>query len=366
MKVLLITLHYFPVIGGIEQWAQNIAERLSEKAGIFVITGKVKGQKTKEIRNGVSITRTSLFNLENLSYSSPLYIISALPFILFRSFSLIRREKIDLLHCQGFLSSFLGYLIYKMTKIPYISTVQRLEEDKGFFRRLAYCNAKVCIAASQAIKKYFEEIGVKNIEVIPNGIDLGKFSNLNREKSRKNLGLNSEFAIMTVARLEKVKGIDYLIKAVNPSDNFKLIAIGGGSERKNLESLAKERGIKEKIVFLGEIPNEKIGEYLVAADCFVLPSLKEGFGIVILEAMACRVPVIGTDVGGIKDIIENNKNGILVSSKDSSVLAAALERIRSNPGLALQLADNALSALNRYNWSNISERVFDIYLKTAI
>jgi len=366
MKVLLVTLHYYPVIGGIEQWAQNIAERLSEKAGIFVITGKVEGQEKKEIKNGVSIIRTSLFSLKDLSYSSPLYIISALPFILFAALSLIKKEKIGLLHCQGFLSSFLGYLVFKITKTPYIITVQRLEENKGFLRKLAYCNAKVCIAASEAIREYFEEIGARNIEVIPNGIDLEKFGSLNREISRKKLGLNNEFTIMTVARLEKVKGIDYLIKALKPSDNFRFFALGGGSERRNLESLAKENGIEGKTVFLGEIPNERIGEYLAAADCFVLPSLREGFGIAILEAMACRVPVIGTNVGGIRDIIENDKNGILVNPKDSSALAIALERIRSNQGFALQLADNAKKSLVRYDWHNIANRVFDVYFKTAV
>ena len=78
-------LHYYPVIGGLETWTQNIAERLSKKAEIFVVTGKVKNQPPREIKNGVRIFRTSLFSLKNLSYSPPVYIFTALPFIFFKS-----------------------------------------------------------------------------------------------------------------------------------------------------------------------------------------------------------------------------------------------------------------------------------------
>ncbi len=356
MKILMPAMHYWPVIGGIETWTKEIAERLSSKAEIFVITGRIKAQPRKEIKNGVKIFRTSLFSLTNLSHSPLIYTLSLLPFIFIKSLILIKKEKIELLHCQGFLSSFLGYLLAKITKIRYIVTVQRLE-TKNWLKQIVYRNAVCCIGASSAVKKYFQDIGCKNIEVIPNGIDLEKFNDLDHRKHG--------FVVMTVARLEKVKGIEYLIKAMSVDIRCRqtkhLLIIGEGSQRKNLENLVKELNLQSKVKFLGEIPNQEIPQHLAEASCFVLPSLKEGFGIVILEAMAAGVPVIATNVGGIPDIVENGNTGILVEPKNPSQVADAINKIYSEPEIAEKLTQNALKALEKYNWDNISQQVLNIY-----
>lgn len=349
MKILMPAMHYWPVIGGIETWTKEIAERLSDKAEIFVVTGKVKGQPGKEGKNGLKIFRTSLFPLTNLSHSPLIYTLSLLPFIFLRSLTLIKKEKIELLHCHGFLSSFLGYLLAKITNIRYIATVQRLE-TKHWLKKKVYINASCCIGSSFAVKKYFQEIGCKNIEVIPNGIDLQRFRNLDHSKNG--------FVVMTVARLEKVKGIEYLIRAIK---NFQLLIIGEGSERKNLETLVKELNLQDKVKFLGEIPNQEVPQYLAKASCFVLPSLKEGFGIVILEAMAAGVPVIATNVGGIPDIVEHEHTGILVEKGNAEQIAEAIEKIYSNEALRETLIRNATSNLEKYNWNNIIQQVLNIY-----
>src|SRR3990167_8166082 len=275
MRILFPATHYYPVIGGIETWTKNIAEgvalrRGSGQAEIFVVTGKVKNQPEKEEADGVKIFRTSLFSLSNLSASPLIYTLSLLPFVFFESLSLIKKEKIDLLHCQGFLSSFLGFWLSKLTGVPYLATVQRLEGRGNSIKNYVYKNATLCIGASRAIGEYFEEIGCKNIKVIPNGIDPGKFENLTKKP-------HDGFVIITVARLEKVKGTEYLIGAfarLSLLGRLSLVIIGDGSERKNLENLVKKLNLEERVDFLGEIPNERIPEYLAGSDCFVLPSLK--------------------------------------------------------------------------------------------
>jgi glycosyltransferase involved in cell wall biosynthesis len=377
MKILMPVLHYEPVVGGLETWTKNIAERLSDRAEIFVVTGKVREQPKQEIKNKVRVFRTSLFSLKDLSYSSPFYILTALPFIFFKSLFLFKKHRFNLCHCQGFLSSFLGYLLFKLCKVPYVVTVQR-QENKNFLKTLVYKNAVSCIAASSTIKRYFEEIGVKNIEIIPNGIDLERFDNLDKEKSREKLGLKkSEFVIMTIARLEKVKGIQYLIKAMKDNQlspqsrsapagqaviSYQLLIIGEGSQRQELEDLVKRLNLEKKVRFLGEVPNKKIPQYLAAADCFVLPSLKEGFGIVLLEAMAANVPVVAANVGGIPDIIEDGKTGILVEPKNPDGLAEAIMKIYSQPEFTQNLTKNARNNLEKYNWQNIAEKVYENYI----
>jgi glycosyltransferase involved in cell wall biosynthesis len=356
MKALMPVLHYSPVIGGLETWTENIAERLSGKEGVFVVTGRVSGQPSVETKNGVNIFRTSLFSLKNLSYSSPLYVFSTLPFIFLKSFFLIKKEKIQLLHCQGLLSAILGWCLKRLTGVSYIVTVQSLEK-KGFWEKLAYKNAAFCVAVSGAVKEYFQNMGVENIAVIPNGIDIKRFEKLDRQEARNKLGLNDKFAIMTVARLEKRKGLEFLIRAL-PELNFPFVCflVGDGEEGANLENLSEKLGVSDKVKFLGQIDNKEIPGYLAAADCFVLPSLEEGFGIVVLEAQAAGLPVIGTNIGGIKDIIEDSKTGLLVEPADPKELADAIAKVYS--GQKFIKPD-----LEKYDWDKIADQVKEVYQK---
>ncbi len=363
-------LHYTPVIGGLETWTKETSCRLTPKADVFVVTGKVKGTLIRDQIDGVEVFRTGLFNLKNLSYSSPLYILTTLPFLFFKSKKIIKKENINLLHCQGFLSSLLGYWLNKFTKTNYIITVQRLEKNT-FLRRMVYKKARACIGASSAIANYFKEIGVdkSKIHIIPNGINLSGFKNLDRTESRKMLGLRDEFVVMTVARLEKVKGLTYLLKAFSELDKGSpcqmtraaLVIIGEGSERQNLEKYAEKLGISDRVRFIGEVPNQEIPKYLKAADCFCLPSIKEGFGIVILEAMATGIPVIASQVGGIVDIIQHEKNGLLVPAKASYAISRAILEIQQNPTLAQTITQSAQKTLKNYNWNNITEQLYKVY-----
>jgi glycosyltransferase involved in cell wall biosynthesis len=219
---------------------------------------------------------------------------------------------------------------------------------------MVYRRASICIAASLAIKNNFLAVGVKNIEVIPNGIDLKRFENLEFSQPK-------DFTVITVARLEEVKGIEYLIRAV---DDFNLIIIGEGSNRKCLEALTEELHLEDKVKFLGEIPNKDIPANLKKAHCFCLPSLKEGFGIVVLEAMAAGLPAVATKVGGIVDIIKAEENGILVSPKNPREIREAIMRIKNNQELTTKLTENAKQGLKKYDWNNIADRVEEVYKKT--
>ncbi len=362
MKVLMPVLHYFPVIGGLETWTRNIAEGVSDKAQVFVVAGRVKGRPSRENIKGVEIFRTSLFSLKDLSHSSFFYILASLKSIFLKSLVLIKKEKIDILHCQGFLSSFLGMCLSFLTGIPYVATVQRIEKRKGFLRRLAYRRACLCIAASSAIAEYFKDIGVEEVEIIPNGIDLERFKGLEPVAHRG-------FLVMTVARLEKVKGVRFLIEAskkLNSSiPGFKLVVVGGGSQRKNLEKLASDLGLGEKVKFTGPLPSEKIPSCLALADCFVLPSLSEGFGIAILEAQAAGVPVVASRIGGITDIIQEGETGLLAEPGKVQDIVGGVLKVHSDRAFSQNLAKRAKIKLQDYKWENICQKVFEIYEKCA-
>lgn len=378
-------LHYYPVIGGLETWTQNIAERLSKKAEIFVVTGKVKNQPPREIKNGVRIFRTSLFSLKNLSYSPPVYIFTALPFIFFKSLVLIRRKKINLLHCQGFLSSLLGYFLKKMTKRPYIVTIQSadfsvyhpkiniksIKTIYEFIERKIFKEAAKCHSVSQSLRKHYESQGIKDSIVIPNGVETDKFKPvLDKRKNRKELGFEVENLFVCVSRLEYKNGVHDLIKAMEylwpEIKDFKLIICGGGSNKKKLEKLVAP-DLKDKIVFLDNVLHEQIPKYVACSDIFIRPSLAEGFGIVFLEAMACGVPVIGTPVGGIPDFLKDKKTGLFCEPANPKSIAEKIKLLLFNQELRNQIVENAGNMVeNLYNWEKISQQIGEIYKQAVI
>lgn len=159
---------------------------------------------------------------------------------------------------------------------------------------------------------------------------------------RKELPVKIDGTIVgTAARLTKSKGIRYLIEAFsylyNKYRDLNLVIIGDGEERKNLEELAKRLNINDRVFFLGALPNARL--YFSNFHIFVLPTLSEALGIVLLEAISQKVPVITTAVGGIPEIIKDEENGLLVSPKDSLEIAKAIERLINNRELMEKLGE---------------------------
>ena len=380
MKILMPVLHYRPVIGGFEIFIQNIAERLSKSTDVFIVTGKVMHTANKERRGGLRIFRTSLFKLKDLSYSSWFYILTAMPFIFLRSFYMIKREKIPLVHCQGRLSGLMGYFLKKITKTPYIITVQSADFSVyhpkanikpvrwiyNFIRKKIYQNAIKCHAVSYHLKDHLGKWGIKGAVVIPNGVDNFEFRpDLSKRKTRKELGLDTENLIMCISRLEPKNGTEDLIKAADilrkKISEFKIAIIGSGSQRKRLEKLTEELGL-DSIFFLGDISHGSIPKYLASSDIFIRPSLAEGFGIVFIEAMACDVSVIGTPVGGIVDFLKNGETGLFCEPGNPRDIAEKIELLIKDKQLRNKLVENGHKlVVEVYNWDKISERIKRIY-----
>lgn len=174
---------------------------------------------------------------------------------------------------------------------------------------------------------------------LPNGVDVNLF--LPSRNINKNL-----IKILSIGRLEKQKNFNNLILALSNS-KFMLIIIGGGSQKENLINLAKNRKVRLKII--DKVDNKDIVGYYRQADVFILPSLIEGHPKVLLEAMSCAIPVVGSDVEGIKDIIFNDKNGLLCSTNPQSI-KQSIFKLSNNFQLRKKLAQNARKTIERkYN-----------------
>lgn len=185
----------------------------------------------------------------------------------------------------------------------------------------------------------------KKMCIIENGIDFTKFENNDkyREETRKKYHIeNNEIVIGVVGRLTEQKDPMTMIKAFElvykENKNTRLMYVGSGELEKNVKQYAKEKNILDKIIITGWVNN--VEQYIPAFDIAVLPSKWEGFGLVLIEYMACDKPIIATNVGGIKDIIENEKNGLLVEVENEKQLQEAIKKYIKDKSL---IKDNMMA-----------------------
>lgn len=201
---------------------------------------------------------------------------------------------------------------------------------KGAERLLAPL-ARKFIAVSESLRLEaleYQGLDADRIVTIYNGLDIQTFRKPERKVQRQKLGLEeNSLLIGTVARLAPQKGLEYFVRMAailcQVHKDITFIVVGDGPLRRQLEELTTRLPGNPKIHFIGFVPQVK--DYLAAMDIFVLPSLSEGLGISVLEALACGKPVVATQVGGIPEIIQSQVNGLLVPPKDEQALADGVE-----------------------------------------
>ena len=263
--------------------------------------------------------------------------------VIWKIFRYLRREKPQIVHTHLFGGDTWGRIAAILARVPIIiSTEHNTNIDEGISKRivkkfLSFFTAKI-IAVSEAVKKYSiqkDHISGKEMEVILNGVQMNKFLSI----SQKEFGDPPIIGI--VGRLEEQKGHKYLFEALNLLKviPWTLWIIGEGSKKAELERLAKNLDLRERVMFLGARDN--ISEILDKIDIFVLPSLWEGLGIAVIEAAAAGKPIVASRVGGIPEIIENERTGVLVESKNVKSLADGLERVLLGEGEALLMGRSA-------------------------
>ena len=184
-----------------------------------------------------------------------------------------------------------------------------------------------------------------------------------------------EFRVLFVGRLVERKGVHVLLRALArlPDDSpVRLVVCGDGPERPRLEALARELGVLGRVELAGRVSDERLRTEYAEADAFVLPAIvdargdTEGLGVVLLEAMNSRVPVVASDAGGITDIVEHERTGLLVPPGDERSLAAALARLAGDPALARALGEAGYRRLaERFTWDAIVSKWMAIYERVA-
>jgi N-acetyl-alpha-D-glucosaminyl L-malate synthase BshA len=372
---------YYPWIGGAEIFAQRVAKHMVQKEHeVDVITGlwdkpdifTPTWNANHEVTDGVNIYRVKTINIPNVKTLSCM-----LP-IAHKTLKLDKQKNYDIIHSHIFPAIQSGALvkILRRRKIHLITLqggdLADYPETTGKFGGVlkplvswGLKNADLVHVVSTHVEKKAKKLGAKKTIVIPNGVDTKKFKPLDKAKLRKKYRILSDrHVIISVSRLTEKNGIDYLIKALALLKDLdvSLLIVGDGNQRPYLEVLTKKLELEDKIKFLGYVPHEKTVEYLNIGDIFVRPSLDEGFGIAFVEAMACGISVVGTNVGGIPDIIDNGVNGLLVTPANIEELAEAIDRLLGDKKLRNKFAKNGIVTVKRkFAWENVLARVEKLY-----
>jgi glycosyltransferase involved in cell wall biosynthesis len=229
----------------------------------------------------------------------------------------------------------------------------------------------VCTPSAE-LKNSVIRIGLnpKHVSYIPNGVDIEKFNVHNTNELKKIYNLTNEKIVTCPRRLESKNGVEYFVKSipeiVKNVRNVKFFIIGNSNNEmflKLVNDTIKFR-VEDYVIFTDTIPNNEMPNYYGISDIVILPSLKEATSIAGLEAMASGIPIIGTNVGGIPQIIDNGKTGYLVPPKDPHNLAKTIIHLLNNEVEMITMGLNARKkAQNEFSWEIISNKFLKMYKK---
>jgi glycosyltransferase involved in cell wall biosynthesis len=253
--------------------------------------------------------------------------------MIYKTYKFIRKHKIDIIHCHNSFALKVAYLIRKMLKVKVVYTIH---DTQAYHKELNKYQVDKYIAISQSVFKTINKYVPKNrIELVYNGINLKRFSNLAEPIARNDHVIH----ISCVARIvPEIKGQDILIKALDVLKNqykhehFKCFFAGACYNQEimdELNELVKQYNLQNHIVFMGNVEN--VETLYAATDVFVLPSRSEGFGLVIVEALAAGCSVVVSKIDGPLEIVkENEEYGLYFETENYKELAGKLDRLLSH------------------------------------
>lgn len=290
---------------------------------------------------------------------------------------LVAAEAPDLLHIEEepySLATFQLALLAAWHRLPFvITTFQNIEKRYPVpFRWMeAYVlgRARAALAGSAATEAVLRAKGFAGpVRQVALGIDPALYRPTRDEELVSRLKL-SGFVAGFVGRLEPVKGLDLLLQAVARLPTCQLVMVGGGSDEARLKALALELSIDERVRWVDPVPHAEVPRWLGVMDALVLPSvtfpsIQEQFGRVLVEAMACGVPVVGSSSGGIPGVIGDA--GLVFPEGDSVALSSCLMQLMRSPARREELTRAGRArALERYTWDSIARGIADLYREVA-
>jgi glycosyltransferase involved in cell wall biosynthesis len=368
MKILQTPVRFYPFIGGVENYVLYMSRELVNLGhDVRVICANEPPSNKEDVFDGVNISRLSyIAKVANTN------ITLDLPFK-------INREDFDVMHTHipTPWSADWSRIISKRKNKPLVVTYHNDIIGSGLanyiakfynstaLKKLLESADKIIITQPNYIKYSLHLASYsEKVEVIPNGVDVDKFKPVDVKPK-----LNTLFFLSLLDKFHGYKGLDYLLKALQivkkSIPDVKLIVGGKGELMDSYIETAGNMGLSGNVEFHGFIPDADMVEYYSSASAFVLPSissLQEGFGIVALEALACKTPVITTDIVGVSADLTGHKAGLSVPPKDPDALADAIITLLMDDNMRLDMGENGRSLVkSEYTWKGIAQMMEKVY-----
>lgn len=355
MRILFITRKFPPSVGGMENMAYHLYTNFLKTVDVELIEW---GRSQKWL---------------------PL----VLPYFLLKSFWILFTKKIDVVHIGDCLLSPLGLVLRYIFKKPITITVYGLDViyKNRFYqflipRCLKRLDKIICISNATKVECVKREVSEDIITVIPVGISDEFCINEDKEilksklEKRVNLKLEDKKVLLSVGRLVERKGFLWFIENVVPKllkqkNDFVYLIAGDGLFRERIENAAANNGLEEYVIMLGKVDDETLKLLYNASDIFIMPNIPveedmEGFGIVILEAASCSVPVVASELEGIKDAVRDEENGFLVEPYDVNGFVEIITKLTKDEKAREEFGQKGRKVVEeQFSWDKIANR----YLK---
>lgn len=367
------------VVGGAQENTVSTVKLLDpEKFETILVSGPSDDDKEGSLESDVISAGINIVIIKDLVREpSLLKDISSLV----RLFCLMKKNGFDIVHTHCSKAGILGRMAAKLAGVPIIIHTPHGHVFYGYFNkivswffivleRFAGLFTDRIITLTDKGKKehiHYKIAKPEKFITIYSGIDLRHFveNKTDRAFKKKELHLKeTDFIIGTIARLSEIKGIGYLINAapdiVRHIPDAKLLLVGDGPLKNELINLSINLKVDKKVQFLGL--RKDISEIISIMDIFVLPSLNEGMGKVFLQVQAVGKPIVATDVGGVREIVKDGENGIVIPPRDSSAIAGACVKLFKNGDLRSKMGENGRASIDhRYSVETMVDNIESLY-----
>jgi len=385
LSVMMLTWEFPPrIIGGISPHVYNLSRSLAKNGvKVYVVTCDFPGAPQHETVDGVEVYRTDSYKNPSPDFATWVYLMNM---NMQKEAAAIVRSldgRVDVFHAHDWLVATAGIGLKHVFRRPFFATMHSTEIGRrnglhfDYERMiheteawLTYEAWKVICCSDYMVSHVRWAFGLPEDKLImvSNGVnaeayakngkgDLGQF--------RRKFALPEEKIILFVGRLVYEKGIHVLVNAIPKvleKANAKLVIVGNGYMKDQLSSLVGRIGLNNKVMFTGFVDDDTLRKLQICADVSVVPSLFEPFGIVALEAMAARSPVVVSDTGGLSEIVEHEVSGVKAYVDNPDSLAWGIMKVLTDDGYANWIRTNAYKrAQEKYNWDKIAQQTKTIY-----
>lgn len=312
-------------------------------------------------------------------------------------YRLLTGRRYDLIHAHYWLSMRTGLQFQDRWQVPLVAQFHTLAQLKNRVardeaereqqvrfdvERAAIARSDRVVAVSATDRRQMETLyGAcpRKVEVVPGGVDLDRFRPGSRAVARVALGLSRQADVLLfVGRIQRLKGIEVVLRAAaelrarRPARELVVLVVGGrpagkgrgGPEQRELarlQALAGRLGLADIVRFIGAVQQRELPTYYQAADATIMPSTYESFGLVAVESLACGTPVVASQVGGLRSIVEDGRNGFLIPWRHPNLFADRLEQLLADPSLADRLGRAGLRTAQRFSWGAAADRLLALY-----